>query len=65
MRAHASQATADGGADRTLAAFLRIPRPLYDLVFGREWYVDPAHPPGRARLPRRLRGPGMSSGATS
>ena len=27
MRAHASQATADGGADRTLAAFLRIPRP--------------------------------------
>ena len=46
MRAHASQATADGGADRTLAAFLRIPRPLFDLVFGREWYVDPEHPPG-------------------
>jgi len=46
MRAHASQATADGGADRTLAAFLRIPRPVFDLVFGREWYVDPAHPPG-------------------
>ena len=41
MRAHASQAAADGGADRTLAAFLRIPRPIYDLVFGREWYVDP------------------------
>jgi LmbE family N-acetylglucosaminyl deacetylase len=46
MRAHASQASADGGADRTLAAFLRIPRPLYDLVFGREWYVDPAAAPG-------------------
>ncbi|TWP35975.1 PIG-L deacetylase family protein [Leekyejoonella antrihumi] len=43
MRAHASQSTADGGADRTLAAFLRIPRPLYDAVFGREWFVDPAH----------------------
>ena len=43
MRAHASQAVADGGADRTLAAFLRIPRPIYDLVFGREWYVDPRH----------------------
>lgn len=43
MRAHASQAAADGGADRTLAAFLRIPRPIYDLVFGREWYVDPQH----------------------
>jgi LmbE family N-acetylglucosaminyl deacetylase len=46
MRAHASQASADSGADRTLAAFLRIPRPLYDVVFGREWFVDPAHPPG-------------------
>ena len=46
MRAHASQASADGGADRTLAAFLRIPRPLYDLVFGREWFVDPAARPG-------------------
>lgn len=43
MRAHASQATADGGADRTLAAFLRIPRPAYDLVFGREWFVAPGH----------------------
>ncbi len=48
MRAHASQAAVDGGADRTLAAFLRIPRPLYDLVFGREWFVDPSRPPGRA-----------------
>ncbi len=46
MRAHASQASADGGADRTLAAFLRIPRPLYDLVFGREWFVDPSAVPG-------------------
>lgn len=46
MRAHASQSSADGGADRTLAAFLRIPRPLYDLVFGREWFVDPAQRPG-------------------
>jgi LmbE family N-acetylglucosaminyl deacetylase len=46
MRAHASQASAQDGADRTLAAFLRIPRPLYDLVFGREWFIDPARPPG-------------------
>ena len=39
---------AQGGqtGDRTLAAFLRIPRPLYDLVFGREWFRDPALPPG-------------------
>ncbi|KGN32883.1 GlcNAc-PI de-N-acetylase [Knoellia sinensis KCTC 19936] len=43
MRAHASQASTDGskGGDRTLAAFLRIPRPLYDVVFGREWFRDP------------------------
>ena len=46
MRAHASQSSAEDGADRTLAAFLRIPRPLYDLVFGREWFVDPARPAG-------------------
>lgn len=46
MRAHASQASADGGADRTLAAFLRIPRPLFDLVFGREWFIDPSKAPG-------------------
>jgi LmbE family N-acetylglucosaminyl deacetylase len=43
LRAHASQTAAKGGADRTLAAFLRIPRPVYDLVFGWEWFVDPHH----------------------
>ena len=55
MRAHASQATGGGAADvgeggqtgdRTLGAFLRIPRPVYDLVFGREWFRDPALPAG-------------------
>jgi LmbE family N-acetylglucosaminyl deacetylase len=55
MRAHASQATGGGAAsvgeggqtgDRTLAAFLRIPRPIYDVVFGREWFRDPALPNG-------------------
>jgi LmbE family N-acetylglucosaminyl deacetylase len=46
MRAHASQSSADDGADRTLAAFLRIPRPLFDVVFGREWFVDPSRPAG-------------------
>jgi LmbE family N-acetylglucosaminyl deacetylase len=38
MRAHSSQATADSG-DRTLAAFLRIPGPLFTYVFGTEYYV--------------------------
>ena len=42
----AGEAGVADGADRTLAAFLRIPRPLYDLVFGREWFVDPARPTG-------------------
>ncbi|MCA0329085.1 MAG: PIG-L family deacetylase [Actinobacteria bacterium] len=37
MAAHASQATADDG-DRTLAAFLRMPKPLFRKVFGTEWY---------------------------
>jgi LmbE family N-acetylglucosaminyl deacetylase len=46
MRAHTSQSSADDGADRTLAAFLRIPRPLFDLVFGREWFIDAARPAG-------------------
>ncbi len=39
MAAHASQATADG-ADRTLAAFLRLPMPVFRRVFGQEWYVE-------------------------
>jgi LmbE family N-acetylglucosaminyl deacetylase len=52
MAAHASQATADTG-DRTLAAFLRLPGPLYRLVLGREWFVQrvpaPAGPTGGRR----------------
>jgi LmbE family N-acetylglucosaminyl deacetylase len=43
MAAHASQATADSG-DRTLAAFLRLPGPLYRLVLGREWFVERGRP---------------------
>ncbi|MGL5852832.1 MAG: PIG-L deacetylase family protein [Phycicoccus sp.] len=55
MRAHASQTTGGGASsagpgrqtgDRTLAALLRIPRPLYNLVFGREWFRDPSRPAG-------------------
>ena len=37
MAAHASQATSDEG-DRTLAAFLRMPRLLFKRVFGTEYY---------------------------
>ncbi|WP_275412180.1 PIG-L deacetylase family protein [Sphaerisporangium rufum] len=51
MAAHATQATG-GDGDRTLAAFLKIPRPLYRQVFGTEWYVHRDLPPGtRLRHP--------------
>jgi LmbE family N-acetylglucosaminyl deacetylase len=45
MAAHASQATADSG-DRTLAALLRLPGPLYRQVLGREWFVQRGLVPG-------------------
>ncbi len=66
MRAHASQATDDspGGGDRTLGMFLRIPRPLYDLVFGREWFVDPARP-ARSGPPSNSIFEGLPPGSTS
>ncbi len=49
MAAHASQATADTG-DRTLAALLRLPKPLYRRVLGREWFVERGRPAGRPLL---------------
>lgn len=49
MRAHDSQTADTGGGDRTLGMLLRIPRPLYDVVFGREWFVAPGAPTGTAR----------------
>ena len=52
MAAHASQATADDG-DRTLAAFLRMPKPLYRQVFGTEWYVERARRTRHAGEPTR------------
>jgi LmbE family N-acetylglucosaminyl deacetylase len=46
MRAHASQA-AGGTGDRTLAAFVRMPRLLYRQVFGHEWFVQAGLSPQR------------------
>lgn len=64
MRAHASQATADSG-DRTLAALLRLPMPLYRLALGHEWFIQRGLKP----LPDKLddvfagvRAPGQRSG---
>lgn len=45
MHAHASQASADSG-DRTLAVLLRLPRPLYRIALGREWFVEHGRPGG-------------------
>lgn len=45
MRAHASQA--GGGSDtRTLAFCLKLPRPLYRLAFGAEWFIEPGRAGG-------------------
>ncbi len=40
MQAHHSQTTANSGIERGLAWMLRLPRPLYRLVFGHEWFVE-------------------------
>ncbi|MDH4365701.1 MAG: PIG-L family deacetylase [Acidimicrobiia bacterium] len=46
MRAHCSQTTGGRGT-RSLAVYLRLPRPLFRRVFGHEWFVEPGRPPGR------------------
>ncbi len=43
LRAHASQATADGTV-RTLAVLTRLPRPLQSLLLGTEFYVAVSDP---------------------
>ena len=47
MSAHATQATG-GETVRTLAALLRLPRFLFRLVLGTEWYVQSGIPRGPA-----------------
>ena len=45
MAAHGSQRRAEGQV-RVLDRLLRLPTPLFALVFGREWYVEQGRPPG-------------------
>jgi LmbE family N-acetylglucosaminyl deacetylase len=45
LAAHASQGAAESGV-RSLAVFLRLPRPLFARVFGREWYRERGRPAG-------------------
>ncbi|GAB3777060.1 PIG-L family deacetylase [Nocardioides ungokensis] len=44
LRAHASQATGDGGA-RTVALLLRLPWPVRGRVLGREWFREVGRTP--------------------
>jgi LmbE family N-acetylglucosaminyl deacetylase len=48
MAAHTSQASG-GSGPRTLAFFLKLPRPIYRRVFGAEWFIErgrtPSSPP--------------------
>ncbi|HEV7209336.1 MAG TPA: PIG-L family deacetylase [Mycobacteriales bacterium] len=57
MAAHASQATG-GSAARTLAVFLRLPRPLFRRVFGYEWYVEVGRSPARPLIDSIFAGTG-------
>lgn len=45
MSAHVTQ-TRGGDGDRTLGVMLKIPRLIYRLIFGTEWYVQRGLPPG-------------------
>ena len=48
MAAHASQTTG-GSTPRSLAAFLRLPRPLFSALFRREWFVEHGRAPDASR----------------
>ena len=49
MAAHASQGTGDATV-RTLAVFVRLPRPVFGRVFGHEWFVERGRRPGPEAL---------------
>jgi LmbE family N-acetylglucosaminyl deacetylase len=46
LSAHVTQASSEAGL-RTIAFFLRLPRPLFRVVFGREWFVERGRRPTR------------------
>lgn len=48
MAAHLSQTTADD-MTRALDRFVRLPKPLFRLVFAREWFVEHGRPTGGPR----------------
>ena len=50
MLAHHSQSTTDNPNQRGMDWMLRLPRPVYRLVFSREWFIERGRPPGRRRV---------------
>jgi len=49
MAAHTSQTTG-GPTARSFAVFLRLPRRLFRLLFGQEWFVEHGRVPSARRL---------------
>lgn len=47
---HTSQTQGGGGAVRTVQLLAKLPRPLFDLVAGTEWFVEPGAEPGARPL---------------
>ncbi len=50
LAAHASQAGGPGTGSRTLSWLLRLPRPVFGLVAGHEWFREVGRAPGRPLL---------------
>lgn len=48
LAAHASQYRGKGRSARLFRLLVHLPTPLFALAFGREWFADPALPPGGA-----------------
>jgi LmbE family N-acetylglucosaminyl deacetylase len=49
MVAHRSQQTGTAGS-RSLALYLRLPGPVFKMIFGHEWFVEVGRPPGAPLL---------------
>lgn len=49
LAAHGSQATGPDGTGRNIGRTLRLPGPVFRLLLGREYFVDPAAAPGPTR----------------
>jgi LmbE family N-acetylglucosaminyl deacetylase len=46
LAAHASQVSKKGRSGRAFWVLIRLPAPVFGLLLGREWFVEPGSPPG-------------------